>query len=249
MRSFLTGIIVSAAGLAATMHGAVAGPLGSSITVGNAGFESLSSGTAPDGLCFPGGPNGCAVLSSWVNTDGYAFVSSGADLGNNSFGDVKLSYVTSSPVGGNFVALDGNNIDGVGTISQMLSGLTIGDTYAVTFYQAAAEQTNFSGAISEQWQVGLGGSTKTAAIMNYNGGNWVGWEQETVDFSATSTSELLSFLSIGLPGNGAPPFALLDGVSVQDVPEPAAFGMLGFGALGLMVLARRRGQAQSGPAI
>jgi hypothetical protein len=239
MRSFLTGILFSAIGVSA----AYAGPL--NITVGNAGFETLTTGTAPDGLCYPGGPNGCAVLASWVNTDGYAFVSSGADLGNNAFGDVKLSYATASPNGGNFVALDGNNIDGVGTIAQMLSGLTVGDTYAVTFYQAAAEQLGYYGAISEQWQVSLGGQTKNAAIMNYSGSNWVGWEQETVVFNATSTSELLSFLSLGLPGNGSPPFALLDGISVQDVPEPAAFGVLGMGALGLMLLARRRGQSKA----
>jgi hypothetical protein len=242
MRSFLAFILLSSAGVSAGVSAAVAGPLGATIPVTNAGFESLSSGTAPDGLCFPGGPTGCAVLSGWVNTDGYAFVSSGADLGSNSFGDVTLAYATSSPVGGNFIALDGNNIDGVGTVSQTLNGLIVGDNYAVTFYQAAGEQAGYSGALSEQWQVSLGGSTKTGAVMNYNGSNWVGWEQETVVFSATSTSELLSFLSIGLPGNGSPPFALLDGIAVQDVPEPAAFGVLGIGALGLMLLARRRGQ-------
>ena len=243
MRSFLKSILLAGAGLSTMAGAAVAGPLGSYITVNNAGFESLASGTAPEGLCFAGGPKACAVLSSWANTDGYSFVASGTDLGSGYYGDIHLQSATTSPVGGNFIAADGNNIDGKGSLSQMLTGLTVGDNYAVTFYQAAGEQTGFSGALSEQWKVNLGSAASYAAIMNYGGGNWVGWQKETLVFNATSTSELLSFLSIGLPGSGAPPFALLDGIAVQDVPEPAAFAVLGVGALGLMLLGRRRSQA------
>jgi hypothetical protein len=44
-------------------------------------------------------------------------------------------------------------------------------------------------------------------------------------FTPTSTSETLSFLAIGTPG-GVPPLALLDGVSLSDIPEPASWALL-----------------------
>jgi hypothetical protein len=62
-----------------------------------------------------------------------------------------------------------------------------------------------------------------------------------MDFTADAVTETLNFLSIGTP-TGLPPMALLDGVSVTAVPEPAAWAMmlLGFGGIGAAVRYRRR---------
>ena len=57
-------------------------------------------------------------------------------------------------------------------------------------------------------------------------------------FTATGSSELLSFLSVGTP-TGLPPIATLDGVSLTLVPEPAALGLLGVGLVGLVAVRRR----------
>ena len=67
-----------------------------------------------------------------------------------------------------------------------------------------------------------------------------GWMRQTMDFTPTSATEVLSFLAVGnLP---FPPFALLDGVSLTSsaVPEPASCTILGFGLAGLGGLARWR---------
>ncbi|MGH6911978.1 MAG: PEPxxWA-CTERM sorting domain-containing protein, partial [Phenylobacterium sp.] len=61
------------------------------------------------------------------------------------------------------------------------------------------------------------------------------------NFTATSNSQLLTFLSVGTP-SGLPPIALLDGVSLTMVPEPSTWAMmlLGFGGIGAMIRRRRQ---------
>ena len=55
-------------------------------------------------------------------------------------------------------------------------------------------------------------------------------------FTADAVNPVLSFLSVGAP-DGLPPFAVLDGVSLEAVPEPSAALL---GALGALALLRRR---------
>jgi PEP-CTERM motif len=61
---------------------------------------------------------------------------------------------------------------------------------------------------------------------------------QTFDFTATSTSEVLSFFANG--GPQVPPFALLDGVTMNAVPEPGTLPLLAFGVLSLAVVRRVR---------
>jgi hypothetical protein len=62
------------------------------------------------------------------------------------------------------------------------------------------------------------------------------WNKQYMMFTATASSEVLSFFAAGTPA-GAPPFALVDGISL--IPEPATYTMLGMGLLS-MILANRR---------
>ena len=72
---------------------------------------------------------------------------------------------------------------------------------------------------------------------------FTGWFTASMDFTATSASEMLVFLSVGGP-TSLPPVALLDGVSLTGVtggaPEPATWAMIGLGFAGLGVAAYRR---------
>jgi hypothetical protein len=139
-----------------------------------------------------------------------------------------------SPLGGNYIAMDGDSTHNV-SLTQTVSGLIIGQDYNVSFYWAAAQQQSFDGATTEKWQVSLGSQTQSTPVFSLANHGFSGWIQQTMTFTATSTSAALSFLAIGTP-DGVPPFALLDGVSMIAVPEPNAFGLivvalLGFGWL------------------
>lgn len=70
---------------------------------------------------------------------------------------------------------------------------------------------------------------------------FVPWQYEYVTFTATSSTQTLSLLAYGTP-IGQPPFALIDGLSLQAVPEPTTWAMMliGFGVIGGVMRTRRR---------
>ncbi len=148
-------------------------------------------------------------------------------------------FPATSPDGGNFVLADGdpNYSDG---ISQTISGLTVGATYNVNFYQAAGQQQGFSGGTTERWQVSFGASSQLSSLFTLPQGGVGPWQAQSLSFVAASASQVLTFLAVGTPG-GAPPISLLDGVSLTAaVPEPASWALMlgGFGIVGAAL--RRR---------
>lgn len=229
--------------------------------VTNGGFETVAAGTPAQG--FEVGTNyiyGQAV-TGWTSAAGSATNTNNAfNILFNSATATTVSpntrytasetqtlaldhYGGASPNGGNFMALDGDT-QANGAFSQMINGLTVGSTYRLNFYWAATQFQNRVGETTERLDVTFGGdSFSTTTLVNPTHG-WQGWFGVTHDFTATSTSQLLSFLSIGTP-NGLPPVALLDGVSLTAVPEPATWAMMlaGFGALGVAVRRRRAANA------
>jgi hypothetical protein len=76
--------------------------------------------------------------------------------------------------------------------------------------------------------------------MNASEG-FTGWQTDSFTFTATSTSEVLSFLAVGTPA-GVPPFTLLDGISVTQTPEPQSLVLFATGLIGVSGLVRRRFQ-------
>ena len=69
--------------------------------------------------------------------------------------------------------------------------------------------------------------------------SFTAWNAQTMQFTASAASEVLTFMALGTPG-GEPPVVLLVNVSlIQGVPEPASLALIG-GALLCLVGARKR---------
>jgi hypothetical protein len=214
---------------------------------GNGGFLCANTGGSTcnsqlsgwSGTCATGGCVGTQTPSSILvaGSNGSAW-NGGYGLYWNNIGD--------PPAGGNTVAIDGDPKYS-STLSQSISGLNTGDTYILTFYQAASQQNGLTGATTEQWAVNLGGgATQTSTLMNTPSQGSHGWMQVTMSFVATASSEVLQFVALGTPA-GEPPVCLLGDVSMFDsspsaVAEPATLALIGVGLLG-MVMVRRRSNA------
>ena len=142
-----------------------------------------------------------------------------------------------SPIGGNYVGADGAYE--VGAITQTINGLTVGGQYTVGFWWAAAQQYNFNGTTTEQWQVSLGNGTQATAVYDNANHGFSGWMYQTFTYTASNTSEVLSFLAVGTPV-GEPPFSLLAGVTMTPTPIPAAAFFVTPALLGVFGLSRRK---------
>lgn len=124
-------------------------------------------------------------------------------------------------------------------IYQTVSGLKIGDHYAVSFNWAAGQWGTASGPTTEAWEVSLGNSTGFTSVYSLSSHAFSGWMTSTISFTATATSEALTFLADGTPVSN-PPMLLLDDVTMYDTPEPTALSLLA-ASLAALALARRRG--------
>jgi hypothetical protein len=188
-------------------------------------------------------------MADWTST-GYNFVFLPTSIvASGSSGSLSLwspnsspassnGFTNASPTGGNFIGADSDYE--TEAISQTITGLTVGKTYAVSFAWAGAQQegTNYTSPTTDQWSVTLGSSgTQSTQVIDVTGKGFSGWMTQTFDYVATSSTEVLSFLASGSP-SGQPPFALLADVSMTQVPEPATWALMLTGLAGLAGIAR-----------
>jgi len=210
------------------------------ITNGN--FEQVLSGDPSTGKL-----GSATNLVGWT-TNGYNFLFNGSTASTSGASGLTLwgggvgggATLGPSPAGNNFIGADGAYQ--VGAINQTITGLTAGTNYTVSFYWGGAQQNGFTGTTTEQWLVSLGAQTLSTNVLTDASHGFTGWQQTFLTFQATGSSEVLSFLAAGTP-DGEPPFSLLDGVSMNAVPEPASMSLLGAG-LAALGFVRRRKQKQ-----
>jgi hypothetical protein len=247
--------------LSATPAAAVIDPAHEFIT--NGGFENLSNGLGQLTR------NTTAVGWTSATTGGnygftYAFNTSSASS-TGSPGEVQERLwgpnngsnngLSASPTGGNFIGADGAYH--VSRLSQTITGLIVGETYTLTFDFAGAQEYGTTGSQTEGWKYGFASQganplQQTDSLNNASKG-FTGWESETYNFVATSTSDTLYFLAKGTP-SGQPPMSLLDSVSlvgafgtVSAAPDPATWMtmLVGFGIVGASLRRRPRRNANS----
>ena len=230
---FSTIALAFAAGLSAS-------PAFATNLVTNGDFTSLTNGVGQ----IIG--SGYTAATDWYTT-GYNFVfSSATDGGKGIYGNLSLwtaangganGWNGAAANGGNFLAMDGKFQ--TASVSQTISGLTVGQKYTLDFNYAFAQQYGFDGATKQNLTVSVGSASLTTPTFDLANHGFSGWNDGSLSFTATSSSEVLSFLAYGnLP---VPPFALVSNVSLLATPGPeAGVGLLSFAALGGLVFLRRR---------
>jgi hypothetical protein len=196
--------------------------------------------------------------NTYSGTAGYNFIvfqgQATTGIQTDDYGTIKLASMPrdSSSIGGSggkYLAADGAYESSL--ISQVISGLIIGNSYDVTFDWAGAQQqgSGYNQDTNSAWTVALGTDMNhytafTTQSITVPEQGFTGWYQQTFTFKAIASTETLGFMASGGP-NGQPPFALLDDVSMTEhvaaVPEPASWAMMigGFGLVGFSLRKRR----------
>lgn len=209
----LQKILVGAAFAAATTLGATAS--NAAVSVVNGSFESGIN------------PGSFTTLATGDNTS----------ITGWTVGGLGIDYIGSywqAADGVRSIDLSGNNH---GSISQMLTGLTIGQLYAVSFALAG----NPDGGGATKVAVASDGGSQAEVFNFLQAGNTkanMGWINQVFTFTATGASANLTFS--GTQDNAYGP--ALDNVSISAaVPEPATWAMMisGFGLIGLTLRRRR----------
>ncbi len=163
-------------------------------------------------------------MIGWTVTDGAA----NAGSGTGSVDLIGTWFGSSPPGGGGSVDLDGSSFGG---ITQTLVTVP-NQTYNVTFNLSG----NTNGAPSPKvLQVSFGGSSYTVSTANnaYNGQ----YTFETIQFTATGASTVLSFTSMDTTGGYNGP--VIGNVAVSAVPVPPSILLLAPGLLGLVGMRKR----------
>jgi hypothetical protein len=224
--------------------------------------------------------------TGWTGGNGLIFITvpGTAANPNTACGTVYLQTYgcpSTLPIGPyNMVEADGNPAFESG-FNYALTGLTPGQTYTLSFYQASGQQTGFLGDTTEQWIVSLGtagldvcpgclgggnsfysNSDPTASVVATNlmstpSQGMVDWQFVSVDLTADSPNQLLSFLAWGNNGNTAnlPPMLFLTAVNAPNVldavPEPATLTLLGSALLAgfAKVRQQRRAKGKNTPTV
>lgn len=165
------------------------------------------------------------------DVDGYRVVGSGSgDIVGWTVGNTSVDLIK-----GGYGAISGNSIDmlgtpGPGALSQAFSTVA-GTNYLLSF------DLSRNGGDSSLLSVSFNGGAQTT----FTGTDTI--THYTVDYTATSASTTLEFLSANVVANSG---AVIDNVSVVSaVPEPETYGMLlaGLGLLGF--IGRRKAAKQA----
>jgi hypothetical protein len=221
---------------ALSLWGTAAQALGPNL-VQNPSFEN-NTGTQFQGANFFGNQPGqtAANFPGWTVTppsyQAIAVVGDNNQSGGNAWVQLAAWPSPMTTSGRYFFMADGDDTNGVNAlISQVISGLSIGSAYQLSFDWGAGicmvvPPCDTSPPYNSGWDITFGSNIDSVNSGPVSYQSFSGWKTYNKIFTATATSQTLSFLSRGGP-SGVPPISLLDNVSLKTADVPGPLGILG----------------------
>jgi hypothetical protein len=201
--------------------------------VSNGSFETFTGAFAGDG--------GAQLTSASTTLTGWTIVG-----GEVAVLKTPNAYNLAASVGTNFIDLAGYTNAGFPKgLSQLLNGLTVGQTYAFSMDLGLRNGACVDGGNNchgpVQASATIGTTSQTFTEASAVAGNV--WGTFGFDFVATGPSMTLTIDGVGLPAGNE--FIGLDNVSVAPavvgaVPEPGTYALLLAGLTGVGAIARKR---------
>lgn len=209
------------------------------IAAGSAQAASLViNGSLTGPIANMGTPSGWTILEGTPDT-----MDGGNNVGVAGATDFGVAPASASPDGGTWVGI-GMNGSYVERFGQTLSGLSIGQTYTVSWFAGNFGLNRMSDTGNVQY---LGSNAIDVMLDGVSVGHGAtlglssNWFNESLTFTATSASQQLSFKL----ASATKAYLSIDGIAVvagatPAVPEPSTWAMMGIGLVGLALSKRRQ---------
>ena len=154
--------------------------------------------------------------SGWVDVSGTpdSWVSPMPTTGSGKWSGM-ADGMPSSPDGGVFIAGISRLNNTFEVFNTTITGLTIGETYILRFYQANAGiegVTPINPSQTARWKVSFGGQTFNSGSMSYLGQGGQIWVEEEMTFTATASSQTLQFAMDNNGSSSVYKYMALDGI-------------------------------------
>lgn len=197
------------------------------ITVSDSSFEGSYTGVS--GGHYISVQNGTGTMGAWSTVNYVGWDTNGA------VGAFANNGVT--PDGTHVAFLQAVNTGIDASMSQSLSGFNPGTLYEVDFAANANKNTNRVSPPLQAFINGVQEFSQTITPVEAVGSYTQPYHSESFTFTATASSQTLTFL---VPGAGGDKVALIDNISIHNIPEPSMLVLLATGLIGLLAYAWRK---------